>query len=249
MPVKDRRTKILLLLILNGGFDFAFVSISETLQEIYDLSLNQKTRGTLSALIREGAIEKNKEESADNSQYRLTPIGLKKLCLEFPFFRFMKDDWDGLWRIISYEIPESKREIRDRLRREMRGWGLGPWHRSFWITPHPIVENLRELVYGREEQKYVQSFEATHVFGDIEVLLDKVWNVSMIDKKYREVFKKWYALLSQDQSAVDKMKQITYDYIELLRQDPGLPRSIIGAKWIGFEAYDIFSEVRAILMK
>ena len=45
------------------------------------------------------------------------------------------------WRIISYEIPEAKRELRDRLRREMQGWGLGPWHRSFGLLRIRLSSN------------------------------------------------------------------------------------------------------------
>ena len=242
MPVKERRTKILLLIFLSTDVNFSFVTLDLTLQKIYDISMNQKTKGTISSLIKAGLIEKNE------AQYRLTEKGFYELCLEFPYFRYLKDQWDGLWRIISYEIPEKKRDLRDRLRREMRGWGLGPWHRSFWLTPHPIISDLKNLVFGKEEEKYIQSFEATHVFGDMDVLVEKVWGKSTLDKKYRDLFKKWHDILSTDATKDEKMRQIIYAYIQILRDDPGLPVSLIGRKWIGFEAFDIFKEVRGILL-
>ena len=242
MPVKERRTKILLLIFLSTDVNFSFVTLDLTLQKIYDISMNQKTKGTISSLIKAGLIEKNE------AQYRLTEKGFYELCLEFPYFRYLKDQWDGLWRIISYEIPEKKRDLRDRLRREMRGWGLGPWHRSFWLTPHPIISDLKNLVFGKEEEKYIQSFEATHVFGDMDVLVEKVWGKSTLDKKYRDLFKKWHDILSTDATKDEKMRQIIYAYIQILRDDPGLPASLIGRKWIGFEAFDIFREVRGILL-
>lgn len=251
MPIKERRTKILLLLFLYSDVNFLYVSLNETLQEIFDLTLNQKTKGTLSALIKEGLIEKEegKETETKISNYRLTEKGFLRLCLEFPFFRFLKAEWDGLWRIISYEIPEKKREIRDRLRREMRGWGLGPWHRSFWLTPHPVISELKDLTYGKEEEKYIQAFEATHIYGDMEVLVEKVWARSQLDSRYRELFKKWHTVLSKDIANIEKMKEIVYRYIEILRDDPGLPTSLVGTKWIGYEAFEIFKEVRGILLK
>lgn len=252
MPVKERRTKILLLLFLYSDVNFSFVELSDSLQAIFDLSLNQKTRGTLSALLKEGLIEKKEsahEKEPSKSEYRITEKGLYSVSLEFPFFRHLKGDWDGLWRIISYEIPEKKRDLRDRLRREMRGWGLGPWHRSFWITPHPITSELKELVYGKEEEKYIQAFEATHVFGDTEVLVEKVWEKTKLDKTYRDLFKKWHDVLSKDIDKQEKMKEIIYSYLTILRADPGLPSSLVGKKWIGFEAFDIFREVRGILLK
>ncbi len=258
MPIKERRTKILLLLFLYSDVNFSFVSLNETLQSIFDISLNQKTKGTLSALLKEGLIEKEPEKETKTKveeknslsvRYKLTEKGFLRLCLEFPFFRFLKFEWDGLWRIISYEIPETKRDLRDHLRREMRGWGLGPWHRSFWLTPHPIVAQLKDMVYGKEEEKYIQAFESTHVYGDMDILVEKVWGKTTLDNRYREIFKKWHEVLSKDLSNIDKMKEIVYSYIEILRDDPGLPSSLIGSKWIAYEAFDIFKEVRGILLK
>lgn len=245
VPIKETRTKILLLLFLFSDQYFSPVSLNSTIEKIFDLSFNQKTAGVISGLIKERLIEK--DENKENS-YRLTEKGFKVLVLEFPFFRFLKYSWDGLWRVISYEIPESKRQIRDRLRREMRGWGLGPWHRSFWLTPHPIISHLRDLIYGREEEKYFQAFESTHVFGDINILLEKVWQKSQLEKRYRQLFKKWHEILSSSLSKEEKMKGIVSSYVEVLKIDPGLPSVLLGKNWLGFEAYSIFKEIKTILL-
>lgn len=259
MAIKERRTKILLALYLLTNVDSEFISLDERVQKIFDLILNQKTRGTLSGLIKEGLIEKNvgadlisarSEGRLQESplRYRLTEKGFAELSLEFPFFRFLKEKWDGKWRVISYEIPEKKREIRDRLRREMQGWGLGPWHRSFWLTPHPILATLKTLTSQKEEEKYIQAFEADHVYGDREVLIEKVWGKTTLDKSYRELFKKWHEILSSGDEKIDKFKKVIGEYINLLRQDPGLPKELIGDSWIGFEGWNIFKEIKSILL-
>lgn len=248
MAIKERRTKILLALYLLSDVELTPVNLDERTQKIFDLSLNQKTRGTLSGSIKEGLIEKTGISTEGSDPYRLTKKGLAELCLEFPFFRFLKEEWDGKWRIISYEIPEKKRELRDRLRREMQGWGLGPWHRSFWLTPHPILPTLKLLTAQKEEEKYIQAFEADHTFGDREFLIEKVWAKSNLDKSYRELFKKWHEILSSDAEKVTKLKNVIGEYVELLRQDPGLPKELIGESWIGFEGWNIFKEIKSILL-
>lgn len=251
MGIKERRTKVLLTLFLLSDVQFSFVQLNEKIQTVFDLSFNQKTRGTISALLKEGLIEKqNKEEigADEKSSYRLTEKGFVKLCLHFPFFRFLKDKWDGKWRIISYEIPEKKREIRDRLRREMQGWGLGPWHRSFWLTPHPIIGTLRELVSQKEEEAYIQAFEAEHSFGDRAILIEKVWNIEELSKKYRELFKVWHDILSKEGEREDKFRRVINQYVGILKQDPGLPSDLVGPNWISYEAFNIFKEVRGILL-
>lgn len=244
MGVKERRTKILLSLFLVAGVDFSAVPLDERVQQIFDLTLNQKTRGTISALLKDGLIEKTETDNA----YKITSKGFNELCLEFSSFRYLKENWDGKWRIISYEIPEKKREIRDRLRREMQGWGLGPWHRSFWLTPHPVIETLKELVAQKEEEKYIQAFEGAPVYGDRDILIEKVWNKSGLDRSYRELFKKWHEILSSGDEKSGKFKKVVSEYVTILRQDPGLPKELVGESWIGFEGWNIFREIKSILL-
>ena len=254
MAIKERRTKILLALYLLSDVEHSLINLDERTQKIFDLTLNQKTRGTISGLIKEGMIEKNigtdllRTDPKGSVLYCLTEKGFAELSLEFPFFRFLKEKWDGKWRVISYEIPEKKREIRDRLRREMQGWGLGPWHRSFWLTPHPILATLKTLTSQKEEEKYIQAFEADHTFGDRDILIEKVWGKTALDKSYRELFKKWHEILSSGDEKIDKFKKVIAEYINLLRQDPGLPKELIGDSWIGFEGWNIFKEIKSILL-
>lgn len=246
MGIKERRTKILLSLFLLSDVTFSPVSFNDRTQKIFDFSLNQKTKGTIAGLLKEGRIIK--ADSSLESNYRLTDSGFAELCLKFPYFRFLKDKWDLKWRVLSYEIPEKKRELRDRLRREVAGWGLGPWHRSFWLTPHPIVENLRQLVSQKEEEKYIQAFESEHVFGDREILIEKVWQKTALDKKYRELFKKWHSILSGNEDKIVKLTSAIDNYVGILKIDPGLPPELVGESWIGFEAYNIYKEIRSILL-
>ena len=243
MMIKEKRTKILLSLFLFADVSFQPVNFDKNIEAILDLVMNQKTKGVLAGMIKEELLEKKDENS-----YQMTEKGFSELCFEFPFFRFLKDSWDNKWRIISYEIPELKREIRDRLRREMQGWGLGPWHRSFWLTPHPVINRLKDLVFQKEEEKYIQAFEADYAFGDREILIEKVWEKSNLDKNYRELFKKWHDILSSNEEKIEKFKKVIHSYIEILRQDPGLPKELIGENWIGFEGWNIFKEIRSILL-
>src|SRR5690349_20652248 len=108
MGIKERRTKILLALFLLSDVDFNHVPLNQNTEVAFDLSMNQKTKGTLSSLIKEGLIEKKEgiihpiagEEPVN--EYKLTEKGFLELSLGFPFFRYLKTQWDGKWRILSY---------------------------------------------------------------------------------------------------------------------------------------------------
>lgn len=246
MGLKDRRTKILLALILLYQKD-QFVLFSPSILALFDLSLNKNTFRTFRELIQEDLVVPE-ADTQENLAFRLTSQGFEAVYLLFPYFRFLYDKWDGQFRILSYEIPESKRELRDRLRREVASWGLGPWHRSFWVTPHPIIPALRRLVSDREEEQYVQAFESQHVFGNQSQLIQKVWNKDALELRYRSLFKTWHQTLSKDSEKLDKMKSVLAAYVDILKADPGLPKQLVGESWIGFEGYALFHEIKDILL-
>ncbi|MFA9288285.1 MAG: PaaX family transcriptional regulator C-terminal domain-containing protein [Weeksellaceae bacterium] len=248
MGIKERRTKILLAFLLLSDKDFTDVELTASIASIFDLSLNKKTASTLKKMSKEGFLTDKGLSDTGSPIYRLTDLGFDDVSLQFPFFRYQRHEWDNKWRILSYEIPEKKRELRDKLRREVAGWGLGPWHRSFWITPHPIIPSLQALVSKKEEEQYIQAFESSHVFGDREILIEKVWQKAKREQTYKKVFKKWHDILSTDQDKDKKFSAVINEYISVLRDDPGLPKEVMGDNWIGFEAFTLFKEIRKILL-
>lgn len=56
---------------------------------------------------------------------------------------------DGKWKMIIFDIPERKREIRDYLRTKLKQLGFKKWQNSIWITPYTLsdelLKELREL--------------------------------------------------------------------------------------------------------
>jgi phenylacetic acid degradation operon negative regulatory protein len=116
------------------------------------------------------------------------------------------------------------------------------------VNSHPVIEILKNLVTGKAEEQYVQAFESDHAFGNRDVLIEKVWGKSALDKKYRELFKKWHEILSKDGDKAQKFSRVINEYITLLRMDPGLPIELMGQSWIGYEAMNIFKEIRGILL-
>lgn len=242
--IKERRTRTLLTLYFLDKDKPHFI-FAKNIQHIFSLPADSpRSRGTIRQMLHDQVIEKHTEGT-----YQITELGLKELALTFPAVRFSLWPWDGQYRIISYEIPEKKRALRDHFRREISGWGLGPWHRSFWLTPHPIIPDLQKLVANTPFQEFVQAFEGVPKVGDSKILIEKVWNISALESRYRQIFKDWHEQLSDaTQSKEDKMKHIVDRYIEILKADPGLPSQMVGERWIGKEAWDIFQEMRKILI-
>ena len=242
--VKERRMRILLTLYLLDKTRQHHL-FDPVVSQVFSLPAETpRSRGTVRQMLGDGVIRKEAEGT-----YRITDEGCDELALSFPFVRFQLAQWDGLYRILTYEVPERKRALRDSLRREVSGWGLGPWHRSFWVTPHPIKGVLQELTAGTELTPYIQLFEGKPVVGDTTVLVEKVWDTPSLEKKYKALFKSWHDVLSDSESNKNqKLKKIVNEYIAVLKEDPGLPPELVGRKWIGTEAFTIFCEMRDILL-
>lgn len=108
----------------------------------------QSIRKTFDRLHRDGLLGYRKNSSV----YYLTKKGEKEAFLANIGIRkalYQKEPkaWDQLWRIVTFDIPERWRNARDYLRTLLKGLGFHELHKSVWITPYPIPDFLRELLY------------------------------------------------------------------------------------------------------
>ncbi len=44
--------------------------------------------------------------------------------------------WDKQWRVLVFDIPESKKSLRDRIRRTLESIGFRQLQRSVWVYPY-----------------------------------------------------------------------------------------------------------------
>ena len=88
---------------------------------------------------------------------RILKYSLEDLSIEKP------EDWDGKWRVVSYDLPESLRAYRDTLRRFFKRLGFYQLHKSVYLHAYPCekqVEFLREF-YGLG--KYITLFKVEKI--------------------------------------------------------------------------------------
>lgn len=72
----------------------------------------------------------------------------------------LEREWDGVFRIVIFDIPEPKRLIRDLFRRRLRDWGFRPWQKSVWISKNNVTEKLRQLINKLEIKDWVAVIES-----------------------------------------------------------------------------------------
>lgn len=65
-------------------------------------------------------------------------------------FSFVKPPaWDGIWRLVFFDIAEIERTKRDKLRRYLSQLGMEKMQESVFVSPYDIferVEYLREIL-------------------------------------------------------------------------------------------------------
>lgn len=114
--------------------------------------------------------------SRGRKEFQLTEEGLDYLFAKFPSLKCQNRPWDGLWRVVIYDVPEKESRLRDRLRYELRRLGYRFMQKSVWLTPWAVEEELeaflkKEKLWGkvlvmkawlppRESQRLAKHFQS-----------------------------------------------------------------------------------------
>ena len=105
------------------------------------------SRVVLSRMRREGWFSTIRD--GRQTSYALTARSLRTLDEgRARIFDRGRDNWDGVWRMVIYTVPEERRAERDRARRTLAWHGFGPLAAATWISPHPRLETVRDALAG-----------------------------------------------------------------------------------------------------
>ena len=56
-----------------------------------------------------------------------------------------RQNWDGKWRVVVFDVWEKTRSKRDALRYEIKNFGFIQLQRSVWIYPHECADFVELL--------------------------------------------------------------------------------------------------------
>ncbi len=108
------------------------------------------------------------KEDGKFSKIVITSRGKEKLL------RYNLDDleiekpkrWDGVWRIVTFDIPESKKSARNALRSKLKELGFRQLHKSVFIYPYPCLSEVQFIEEIFMVGPYINFIEAKKVEGD-----------------------------------------------------------------------------------
>lgn len=158
--IRKNSLSYLLLLILEKTVDgmVGFEEFASHAYRQYDFrDLKSSEFGqTLRRLREKGYIEEDKID-ANKVILKLTTLGKDVLGGGFD-----ESKWDGIWRVVIFDIPEQKRVVRDMFRRKLKHWGFKSYQLSVWVTKQDVIENLKRTIKELGIEKWVAVLESTN---------------------------------------------------------------------------------------
>lgn len=92
---------------------------------------------------------------------RITEAGRDKILQQKISIKNQK--WDGKWRIVSFDIPEKRRSVRDLLRHYLKNWGFEQWQKSLWVSKKDCTKELRHFIKQIGVERWVVVIESDNV--------------------------------------------------------------------------------------
>lgn len=182
------------------------------------------------------------------SHIRLTPLAKTRLRNDIPLPYLQQQKWDGYFRGISYDFPEKIAHRRNQLREQIRSWGMGKFHRSLWITPHPLEVAIDDFIASRALGKYAFRFTSKKLSSaQGKDIAYTVWQVEKLEEAYEEFAGKWEDKLVDEKLKPSDLVKMRSAYFSLIEQDPHLPFALLPPGWPAAEAKSVYLTIEAHL--
>ena len=174
-----------------------------------------------------------------SAQFVVSPAGQQRRRALRPTEQWNRP-WDGRWRAVTYDLPETRRKERRWLWAALRAHRLGLLQQSVWIWPHPVEDTLREIITVQGVPECFCGLDADRLFlcTDAEVVAT-AWAWEEITRRQQTYLNNLKATPAQARVADNlpalgrllRLERAAYHYAYSL--DPLLPRALWPATYHG----------------
>lgn len=171
---------------------------------------------------------------------KITAFGQKRLMKILPLYNEERP-WDSKIYLITYDISENAHSKRSRLRKFLKDLSCKKLQESVWLTPY----NIRELL-----NKFVKKngIPGTIIISDIgkdggigettlAYLINQLYNLENLNKRYN-------IFINNVKRKNNIPKNLIFEYLSILRDDPQLPFQLLDKKFLGEKAYSLYLTLR-----
>jgi phenylacetic acid degradation operon negative regulatory protein len=243
--------------VLHRGGEIGIGSLVRLLSN-FGLS-EQAIRSAVSRMCRSGLLKAKRTKG--KSYYSLTSEGHNLLTEGAQrIFKRKNSHWDGNWNIVTYSIPETMRQARDRLRLELGWLGYGALGEATWISPYDLTKEVKNLLKKFNIEQYVHIFSAQHQGSiDPKEIVSHCWDLGKIHQKYADFLTEYRPKLEEHQKRLEAGETIEpsecfvarfnliHEYRKLPFLDPDLPKELLPENWLRPQAAALFDEYHGLL--
>jgi phenylacetic acid degradation operon negative regulatory protein len=199
-------------------------------------------RVVMSRLRREGFFETRR--SGRHTRYEITPATLQMLDEgRDRIFSRSKEPWDGNWHMVIYQVPESARASRERLRKELSWLGFGPLAASTWLSAHQRRTQVTTLFTAEAEARVDQLTARSQGIAEDRALAARCWDLGQLAADYEAWIGQWAGHADvplDDRAALVTRIHLVYSYRKFPFSDPDLPAELLPDDWPGARAHELF---------
>lgn len=137
--------------------------LEQYLKRMDEKDRQRKYRRYLSYMKQRGLIKYKTNDYEHGIQ--ITPAGrqrAKKLNINYLSITIPKK-WDRKWRIVLFDIPETKRTARNNLILKLKELGFTQLQRSVWVHPFHCRQEVETISITYGLAKYITYLETDHI--------------------------------------------------------------------------------------
>ncbi len=209
---------------------------------------------SLGRLVNRGWV--SKKIKRNETGYTITLHGVNELNQTLDAIKESEiQQWNKSWHLVIFDIPETKRKLRDNFRNLLKEIGYGMLTSSVWISPWDKGElikryakryNLGENIFQMQTIDGQESYNAT-------ILAHRCWNWSKIEDSYKEFIQRAAKALRQlkegDNQSRFEAKRLVFLYAEAVKHDPQLPADIAPNATLVRRAHELYIKIRPFCLK
>jgi phenylacetic acid degradation operon negative regulatory protein len=154
--------------------------------------------------------------------------------------------WDGRWLVLMVSVPESRRQLRHRLRTRLAWAGLGSPSPGVWLSPDPgkqaeVAEVIADLELGPVTSSFVGPFGA---IGEQLEVVAQAWDLAGVEAAYEEFLEAFSdAVPTAPADVLTHQIHLVHAWRRFPFLDPQLPAELLPAQWAGARAAALFEKL------
>lgn len=148
-------------------------------------------------------------------------------------------DWDGVWTLVGFSLPEAWRRQRHDLRSRLTWGGFGPLQNGLWVAPGRA--DVAALLGDLELDAQLRVFQGT-VLAPTEVsqVVETAFDTGAIAAEYRAFLDRWSEPGAEGAGPLGRQLLLHTDWLGLVRRDPHLPAEHLPPDWPAIRAEELF---------